>query len=95
LTLAQKNFSNPNLQPEANRAIIGQTVGVIRWQKSMINGWPAAQKMGWNDAQDYQRAWINHNDINAFVKGATDSLPPFAGQPNAGAPPSDPLGIRR
>lgn len=79
VTLASKNFANPNLQPEANLKIIAQTVGTMRWDRAMMSDWAEAKKSGWQDPQDYQRAWIAKNPIQPYIEKVTKEIGPLKG----------------
>lgn len=81
--LASKNFANPNLQPEANLKIIGQTVGTMRWERAMVNDWAKAKAQGWQDPQDFQRAWMQKNPIQPFIDAATKEIGPLKGMKGA------------
>lgn len=83
VTLASKNFANPNLQPEANLKIIAQTVGTMRWDRAMMSDWAEAKKLGWQDPQDYQRAWIAKNPIQPYIEKVTKEIGPLKGMKGA------------
>jgi hypothetical protein len=85
LTQAQKNFASPGLQPEANLQIIGETVGTLRWERAMANDWGAAKAQGWQDPQDFQRAWMQHNPIQGFIDKAENDIGPLKGMNSASA----------
>ncbi len=94
LTLAQKNFSNPNLQPEANQAIIGQVVGNIRWDRQMLNDYAQAKALGWKDPTDFQRAWAQQpqNSLQGFIDSAQQQIGPLKGMPGGpGSPAPKPI----
>ena len=82
--LASKNFANPDLQPAANLQIIGETVGTLRWERAMLNDWAQAKGQGWQDPQDFQRAWTKINPIQNFIDGAEKQIGPLKGM---NAPP--------
>lgn len=77
--LASKNFANPNLQPEANLKIIGQTIGTMRWERSLVNDWAQAKKQGWQDPQDFQRAWMKENPIQPYIDKSIKEIGPLKG----------------
>jgi hypothetical protein len=92
LMAVKENFANPNVQPEANQAILSQALGYLRWERAMQQDWADAKKAGWRDPQDYQRAWAQMptNSLTSFVERSRQQLGPFAGQqpaPGAPAPP--------
>lgn len=77
--LAAKNFANPNLQPAANLQIIGETVGTLRWERAMLNDWAQAKQQGWQDPQDFQRAWTKLNPVQKFVDQTEKEIGPLKG----------------
>lgn len=79
--LGQKNFSNPDLQPEANLAILGETVGQMRWERSLVQDYSAAKKMGWRDPQDFERAWSQINPLQGFIDKTKAEIGPLKGMP--------------
>lgn len=83
VTLGQKNFSNPNLQPEANLNIIAQTVGQMRWERALMNDFKSAKSMGWRDPQDFQQAWLQlpENALQGFIDRAKSEIGPLKGMP--------------
>lgn len=83
--LASNNFANPNLQPEANLQIIGETVGTMRWERALINDWAQAKKEGWQDPQDFQRAWMQKNPQSKFIDAAIKEIGPLKGMKGAPA----------
>jgi len=84
--LASKNFANPDLQPEANLQIIGETVGTLRWERQMANDWGKAKEQGWVDPQDFQRAWAKANPIQGFIDQAQKEIGPLKGMAPVHAP---------
>lgn len=81
VTLGQKNFMNPDLQPAANLKVGAQVVGTLRWERALMNDWATAKKQGWVDPQDYQRAWMKANPIQPFIDGAEKEIGPLKGMP--------------
>lgn len=81
--LSLDNFANPNLQPAANLAILGQTLGQLQWEQAKIQGWAEAKKNGWRDPNDYERAWIQQpqNNIQGFIDRAEGDIGPLKGAP--------------
>jgi hypothetical protein len=84
--LASKNFANPNLQPEANAKIISQVVGNMRWERALMNDWAVAKGQGWQDPQDFQRAWIEKNPVQKYIDAAEKDIGPLKGMKGAPAP---------
>lgn len=84
--LAQKNFANPDLQPQANLNIIGQTVGSLRWERALMNDWAKAKGQGWQDPQDFQRAWVQKNPVQNYIDAATKDIGPLKGMKGAPGP---------
>lgn len=81
--LASKNFANPDLQPEANLKIIGQVVGSMRWERALMNDWAVAKGQGWQDPQDFQRAWIQKNPLQKYIDSSIKEIGPLKGMAGA------------
>lgn len=81
--LGQKNFSNPNLQPEANLSILGETVGQMRWERALMQDYSQAKTMGWRDPQDFQRAWSKLNPLQGFIDKTKAEIGPLKGMPGS------------
>ena len=75
----QKNLANPDLQPEANLAIIGQGIGIARFQQHLANDWNQAIQLGYSDPATYQQAWIKANPLQKFIDDATKEIGPLKG----------------
>ena len=75
----QKNLANPDLQPEANLAIIGQGIGIARFQEHLANDWNTAIQLGYSDPASYQEAWIKANPLQKFIDDATKEIGPLKG----------------
>jgi hypothetical protein len=86
VSLASKNFANPDLQPEANLKIISETVGTMRWERALINDWAKAKAQGWQDPQDFQRAWMQHNPLQGYIDASEKQIGPLKGMPGASKP---------
>lgn len=89
LILGQKNYSNPNLQPEANLSILSETVGQMRWERALMQDYSQAKRMGWHDPQDFQQAWTQLNPIQKFIDQTKQEIGPLKGMPGFKTPPSD------
>ena len=79
LILGQKNYSNPNLQPEANLSILSETVGQMRWERALMQDYTQAKRMGWKDPQDFQQAWTQLNPIQKFIDQTKSEIGPLKG----------------
>jgi muramidase (phage lysozyme) len=87
IKLAFENWANTNLQPEANLAILAQSVGLARWQEKLQQDFSEAKKYGWRDPQDFMLKWdqVPTNSLQSFVARAEQEIGPLKGAP--GAPP--------
>lgn len=81
VVLGQKNFSGPDLMAPANLKIIAETVGSLRWERALLNDWAEAKGIGWQDPQDFARAWRkeNKNSLQGFVDAAEKEIGPLKG----------------
>src|SRR5204863_1909949 len=55
---SQKNFANPDLQPEANLRILSQTAGTLDWERHMMDAFPRGKGYGWRDPIDFQTKFV-------------------------------------
>lgn len=83
--LAQENFANPNLTPEANLQIMSEQIGALRWDRALALDWRDAKRLGWKDAGDFAQAWRAQqpNDLQSFVDRATTQIGPLKGMEGA------------
>lgn len=79
----QKNLANPDLQPEANLAILSEGIGLARWQQSLAAGWNTARRMGYADPLQYQAEWTKTNPVQKFVDQAKSDIGQLKGTPPA------------
>lgn len=82
--MMQTSLANPNLQPEANFAILSQGVGVARYQVALANDWNVARRMGYSDPYVYEQAWSAANPLQGFVDKAAKDIGPLAGMKGFG-----------
>jgi hypothetical protein len=75
----QKNLANPDLQPEANLAILAEGIGVARFQQSLAGGWNTARQLGYADPLVYEEKWMTANPIQKFVDQAKSEIGPLKG----------------
>lgn len=85
---AQKNLSNPNLQPEANAAIIAQGVGIARYNQAIANDWQTARQAGWSDPVQFQSWWMQQpgNSLKSFIGKAAQEIGPLKGAESPSQP---------
>jgi hypothetical protein len=76
---AQESMSNPDLQPEANLAIMAQAIGTLQWENTKIQDWVQAKRNGWRDPLDYERAWVARNPLQPIIDQTAKSIGPLAG----------------
>lgn len=90
LAASQKNLPSIGLQPEANAAIIAQSIGAARFQRSLAEDWNQAQQLGYSDPLTFRDAWVRANPIQGFIDQAKQELGPLKGQ---AAPPAPKVGV--
>lgn len=90
VVLGQKNYSNPNLQPESNLAIIAQTVGTLQYDRQLKSDWAIAKQNGWRDPQDFEMKWQAMNPLQPFIDKATAQIGPLKGMTTPTAAPVAP-----
>lgn len=78
IILSSQNMPNVNLEPEANAKLIGQGIGIARWQEAFAAGWNAAKRMGY-DPLDYQSAFVKANPVQKYVDAAVKEIGPLKG----------------
>jgi hypothetical protein len=72
-----KANANPTLQPEANRAIIGKTLGLLDWEDKHFNDltdWSEKNPYAY-DRTKFERDWIKANPTEKYIKEATAAVP--------------------
>jgi len=86
LQAAQNANSNPGMQPEANRALVGYTNGLNNWMdKRDADAIKEAKRVGYEkfDRTQFEMEWARkpENDINRFVDEAKKNVAVRGGTP--------------
>lgn len=88
LSEAQKNFANPELQPEANLAIGAQAIGTIRWQRDMAVALQKSHLNGSQDPNEFAANWAVTHPLQGYVDKAEKDIGPLKGAAGSSTTPT-------
>lgn len=87
-------MNNPNLPPSTNQQLLGEAIGAIHYDKSMIGDWNKMGGLGNRNAggyterpNDFERNWQLNNKMIDFVNDAKGQIGPLKGMNQQNAAP--------
>jgi hypothetical protein len=71
-----KANANPNMQPEANRAILGQAKGILSYEDQHFKDYMDWKRQNPNafDTSAFETQWTDKNPLKPFVESATQGI---------------------
>jgi len=77
-----KANANPNMQPEANRAILGQAKGILSYEDQHFKDYMDWKRQNPNafDTSAFETQWTDKNPLKPFVESATHDIAPKGAQ---------------
>lgn len=72
-----KANANPEMQPEANRAIVGQALGLLDYEDKHFKdymAWKRANPYAYDPSQ-FEQGWVEQNPVSKFTKAAKAEIP--------------------
>lgn len=85
ITGLQKANAGPEMQPEANAAILGQTTGLMNYEDKFSNDyfkWRKENPYALNpDIAQFQTQWMHDNPATSFTKSALKNVAPKGFEP--------------
>jgi hypothetical protein len=79
LQQAQKSLGDPNLSGEANRKIIGQVIGTLRWDRDAFQAADQALSTQPQNPNNFVINWTKDHPIKGYIDTATGELPKMSG----------------
>jgi len=78
IELNQIERANPNIemQPEANRLILGQNIGIANWQNKFYEDyseWYSKHSTATDDS-NFSKKWVNENPLQDYIDDATKNV---------------------
>lgn len=98
-----KANANPEMQPEANRAIVGQALGLLDYEDKHFKdymAWKRANPYAYDPSQ-FEQNWVEQNPVAKYTKAAKAEIPakgeqiPAADQRKVGSVYMTPKGAAR
>jgi len=73
--MLEKGLPNPDLQPEANRAIAASLLGRMQWENQLYKDWDADRRTSHSAANFDLPAWVAQHPMPAFQASAYTEIP--------------------
>jgi hypothetical protein len=80
LDQAQRSLADPNISPDANRKIIAQVIGTLRWDRDMYHAANTELRKNPGSPDDFAIQWAQNHPLDDYVAKADKELPKLKGQ---------------
>lgn len=89
-TMLDKAMPNPDLQPEANRAIAASLLGRMQWENNMFEAWNKSRHDTGSHLAFDMPEWVKANPIMGFQHTAYTGIPEIPSRGVVGSTPAPP-----